>query len=137
MRMQNQTHYSTKYLRAIVCRVMRMEELSPLKRKRMRVDIVQGRGGSGSGSSGTAYVRGSWIKVSIQTKGPLTDFDKIDFAVVVAHELAHCRGLSDDRSMRASARHGRPKTDAGKRRQLELYGWVLDVPMTPGKDLAK
>jgi predicted metal-dependent hydrolase len=59
------------------------------------------------------------MKVRLSKRTP----DKVDFAMVIAHELAHTRGARDEYMMRHSARYGR----FGSYRQI--YAWANELPL--------
>jgi len=127
MRIVNTTCYQTKQLRAIVARVA-ADELTAEQRKRLTLHITPTK--QQRACTGYAYIKGTRAWVRVPTRVELTEWLKLDFARVIAHELAHIRGLTGERSMRSSVKYGRRlKTDEEKARQRALYGWVLGMPM--------
>lgn len=132
MKIVNKTCYETADLRAFVSRIAQ-DELDPSLRKIVTVEIVPSRNCTGS-SSGHAFPKRHLCRVRIcTTASQLTDWQRIDFAAVIAHELAHLRGMPGGRAseikMRRSIKYGRPKTEAERERQRELYAWALDLPL--------
>lgn len=120
MRVQNQTHWNTRDLRAIIARVAQ-DETEPEARKRLHVHIHYNRQVQGP-SGGHAYL-GSRLRLgSVTIMVPSQAIDLIDFASVVAHELAHARGMRHA-EMRGSPRYYRV---LGMR---SLYEWAEAMPM--------
>jgi hypothetical protein len=123
MKFINKTHWHTPDLAKIIRRCERLElnEMSRERRKRITCRIAYTKG-SGRGSSGYATYNGfNWtVRVG-------KDFiDKVDFAGVCVHEMAHLRGLHHDRM------NGKPKYDrVGNYR--ELYAWANDFEIRLAK----
>lgn len=116
MRIINETHWRTDHLRAFISRVAQ-DELNPKQRKRLVITVVYTRGRHHS-SSGYAYYHSNIARVRLPSEGP----DKIDFAHVIAHELAHTRGMKH-RAMTGDPRYDRmPRT-------REIYAWAADLPL--------
>jgi hypothetical protein len=123
----NKTHYRDDHIRAFIKRGIREERPDLCKRgaRPMKVEIVYtrpgGRTGLGAaGSSGLGSINGNWIRVRLpKNHAP----DRIDFASVIAHELAHTRGMRDEYMMRHSARYGR----VGSWRAI--YAWAETLPL--------
>lgn len=57
------------------------------------------------------------------SRHPPGSVDKIDLAHVIAHELAHTRGMKDERAMRGCALYGR------KGNWRDLYAWAEQLPL--------
>jgi hypothetical protein len=90
MTIDNRTHWSTADLKRIIARVAR-EELNDTprqkyQRKHLRARIVYTHG---PWVSGCAYLRGT----SATLRLPKTNASPREFAWLVAHELAHVRGV--------------------------------------------
>lgn len=122
--LHNKTHWRDDHIREFLKRGIREERPDLCKRgaPAIIVHIVYTRpDGSKSGySSGCARVKQNWMKVRLPKNiAP----DRIDFAHVIAHELAHTRGMSDEYVMRHSARYGR----FGSWRTI--YGYAEQLPL--------
>lgn len=115
----NATHYRNDHIRAFVAQAMKVEREDLCKRGAlpMRVKVGYIRNG-GRGSSGYAYYHRNYIKVRLPKANP----DKVDFAFVIAHELAHTRGMKHS-SMRGCPQYRR----VGRYR--EIYGWAEQLPL--------
>lgn len=130
MKVINKTKWSTAHLRAIAVRIARVE-LEPEKRKRVILTFSATRGAQHY-CSGYAYIHGRHARVNLPTKvDVLSDEVRLDLAQVIAHEFAHLRGISNERSMRRSLKYGRPRTPELRARQREMYAWILDMPIEP------
>ncbi len=117
MKVDNRTHWRTDHLRAFLSRVA-ADELEPQKRKRLRVEVRYNRQRDRGYCSGEAVVGGCWIKVMV----PSQVVDRVDLAGVIAHEMAHARGMGHDR-MRGCGRYRRVE---GHR---ERYAWAESLPL--------
>jgi len=111
----NHTHWKTEHLRAFVSRVA-MDELSTEQRARLRITFRYGR--AHGFSSGYAYYNSHVALVRLSKRNP----SKIDLAYVIAHELAHTRGMHH-RSMANDPRYRRLK------RTAEIYAWADALPL--------
>jgi len=93
----NKTHWRDDHIRAFLRRSIQEErpDLCRHSAPAMRVEIVYTRpnGRTKGSSSGLGRIRGNWIKVRLPKH---LEPDRIDFAMVIAHELAHTRGMSDE-----------------------------------------
>jgi hypothetical protein len=116
MKIVNETHWRTDHLKAFVSRIAGYE-LNAAQRKPLVVTFRYTRGGRSS--SGWASYYGDTCLVRLSKHYP----DKVDLAFVIAHELAHTRGMRH-RSMRGDPKYRRlpPKT-------AEIYGWAADMPL--------
>jgi hypothetical protein len=122
MRILNKTDWRTDHLRAFVSRIAAVE-LNADQRKCLVVHVSYTRPGARwlrakTGSSGYAYYGGRHAYIRIHKDEP----DKIDLAFVIAHELAHVRGMRH-RLMRGSVLYDRVP---GMR---EHYAWAEAMPL--------
>lgn len=125
MKLTNRTAWKTADLRAIVAKVA-ADELSdhPLKRKRLRVDVIHTRM-RGGGVSGVAWTNGCRVRLRI----PKTNADPVLFAWLAAHEIAHVRGMGHRRmpdylnNYTATSR--------------ERWAWAAAYPIRPAAPLVK
>jgi len=85
----------------------------------LRVVVVYTRKRGSTYSSGCAHIKSNWMKVRLSKYTP----NKIDLAMVVAHELAHTRGMRDEYMMRHSSKYGRVGN------YKERYAWANDLPL--------
>lgn len=117
----NKTHWRSDHLRAFITKQLPEERPDLCKRgaPALRVTIVYTRRMGSTGSSGEAVIKGNWMKVRLSKHIP----DKVDLAMVIAHELAHTRGARDEYMMRHSAKYGRVGT------YREIYAWANDLPL--------
>lgn len=115
MKIINQTRWRTDHLRAFVRRVAE-DELSPKKRKVAEITFVRASN-SGGWSSGHATLHGRRMKVRV----PPTP-NKIDLAMVIAHEMAHLRGMNHSQMRGNALYHRFPVTNA-------LYAWAETMPL--------
>lgn len=115
----NQTHWRTADLRRIVVRVAR-DTLPPgaLPRFAVRFNFTRPGTATHGGSSGHAPVPGYKATVSIDPRRP----DRVDVAMVVAHEIAHLRGL------RHADMLGNPRWYRIAHWR-SIYRWALDIPL--------
>jgi len=133
----NKTHWRDDHIRAFLAKGMKDERPDLCKHRappmRVTVTYTRPRHELHHGSSGYAYYRSRTMTVRLPKENP----DKVDFAHVIAHELAHTRGLTHDR-MNSCATYGR----VGRWR--ELYAWAEALPLEfkpkvskqkPGPDL--
>jgi signal recognition particle subunit SEC65 len=125
MKIINQTRYRTDHLRAFVRRIAE-DELSPKKRKVAEITFVRAAN-SGGWSSGHASLGGRRMKVRIPASAK-----KIDLAMVIAHEMAHLRGMNHKQMRGNHHYHRLPATN-------ELYAWAEELPLeiSVPKDKAK
>ena len=121
----NKTHWRDDHIRAFLARGMQAERPDLCKRGAppMCVTITYRKatrpGFIPNGhSSGYAYYHSRTMRVRLPRENP----DKVDFAHVIAHELAHTRGLKHD-MMNSCATYGR----VGRWR--ELYSWAEALPL--------
>jgi predicted SprT family Zn-dependent metalloprotease len=117
VKIENKTHWRTDHLRAFISRIAK-EELGAEARKRLHITVVYNRAKDKGYVTGCAFLGGSraWIKV------PSGEVDKIDLAHVIAHELAHIRGMQH-RQMTHNPQYSR----VGDWRSR--YAWALDMPL--------
>ena len=117
MRLSNSTCYSTRDLKKIFTRIAN-QELDPEKAKRVYFDIVYSKGSH----SGYATVGGT--RSTIRLPKPPFKLDHAQVALVIAHEMAHLRGLHHGASFhcaRYSWTHGDYKT---------FYAWAHEYPIS-------
>jgi hypothetical protein len=121
MQIRNGTHWRTDQLRQIVARVA-ADELEVGKRRSTIVVIGYNRAaGHHTYSSGHAPYGGSIIYVNI----PSGAVNSIDFAMVVAHEFAHSRGLHH----RDVAMFGNPRYHRVAEHTNRIYAWAAEMPI--------
>lgn len=120
VRVVNRTCWKTSQLRKIIERIAR-DEIDQDRRGGITVEVSAAR--RQDGCSGDAYIRGNVARVRVPTKVESFDPYLVDFAAVVAHELAHCHGHRGERWMRSrkTVRYGRRS-----KRQDEFYAWVRE-----------
>lgn len=123
----NKTHYRDDHIRAFLKRSIPEERPDLCKHgaPALRVTIVYTRPGGRTGEhargcSGCARVKSNWMKVRLPKNH---EPDRIDFAHVIAHELAHTRGMRGEYIMRHSARYGRVGT------WRTIYAWAETLPL--------
>ena len=92
MKLNNSTCYSTRDLKKIFTRIAN-QELDPEKAKRVYFDIVYSKGSH----SGYATVGGT--RSTIRLPKPPFKLDHAQVALVIAHEMAHLRGLTHGAAM--------------------------------------
>mgnify|MGYP001563717773 CR=1 FL=1 len=115
MKITNKTHWQTEQLRAFVARIA-ADELDAAHRSKLHVTFSYTRGGCHS--SGYASYTSGRAKVRLSKHTP----SKLDLAFVIAHELAHTRGMHH-RSMTGDPRYNRlPRTK-------EIYAWAESMPL--------
>lgn len=90
MKITNQTHWRTDHLKAFVNRVAQ-DELDPEKRKSFRVYFTYARGHGFSSGHAPYHGNRIHIRLSSGNNGKLPS--KTDLAMVIAHEIAHSRGM--------------------------------------------
>jgi len=120
MKIINKTHWRTDQIRTFLSRIAKQEELSADKRKRLIVTISYTKSGDVDNgySSGHAWVGGRHMTVSVSKE----NLDKVDFAHVIAHEMAHIRGLQH-KQMNGRIAYSR----VGNWR--EFYAWAETLPL--------
>lgn len=125
----NKTHWRDDHIKAFIQRIAKDERPDLCKRggKTLTCKVVYTRN-RGCGSSGYAYYHSNLMTVRLPKQNP----DKVDFAHVIAHELAHTRGVRH-RDMTGLSRYQR----VGRYR--EIYAWADQLPLeiTPKKVKAK
>lgn len=121
MKVRNRTHWRTDHIRAFLLRIAKDElEGHWAGAKGIHVDVVYTRPGRNRAgySSGCATIGGVCMMIRIAKETP----DLIDFAHVIAHEMAHLRGVRHN-AMRDYSRYMR----VGNWR--ELYAWAKEMPL--------
>ena len=113
MKLTNHTSYSTRDLRKIITRVAQ-HELNPDKAKLIRFEIVYSKKGH---HTGCAFVGGT--RGTLRVPKPPHPLDKLKFAMVAAHEMAHLRGLNHGAVMQC-ARY------SWKHDYRSFYAWVSE-----------
>lgn len=117
MKIINNTHWRSEHLRAFITRIAQ-DEIEPSARKALVVTVKYNRAKDKGWCSGRAKLGRPVMTIMV----PSQVVDKIDLAHVIAHELAHTRGM-DHNQMRGSARYRR----VGNWR--EIYGWAEAMPL--------
>lgn len=118
MKIENRTHWKTEHLRAFASRVAETE-LEVEGRKRAKLIFEYTRAGRG-GSSGRAWYASQRAVVRVARNHP----DKLDLAMVIAHEMAHLRGLRHESpAMSRSPRYHRVGT------WKKVYAWADAMPL--------
>jgi len=111
----NSTCYSTRELKKMFTRIAK-DELAPEKAKRVRFKIVYSKEGR---HSGCAYVGGTLG--TLRLPKPPHKIDPVKVALVIAHEMAHLRGLHHNQ-MRGNFSYN--WTD---NRYRNIYSWANDI----------
>ena len=125
MRLINSTVYSTRDLKTIFARIAK-EELDPAKAKYVRFKIAYAKQG---GHTGCAYVGGTLG--TIRLPKPPHKINPRYLCMVIAHEMAHLRGLDHGVNMhtgRYSWQYGDYKT---------FYAWADEYPIRVREPKAK
>jgi hypothetical protein len=119
IKLQNKTHWRDDHIRAFVARVAHDERTDLCKRggPALTVVVAYTRGGD-KGSLGCAFFLSNWITVRLAKQGTP---DKVDFAHVIAHELAHTRGMRHS-AMRGNSHYCRQGS------YRTIYGWGEQLP---------
>lgn len=119
MKIINNTKWRTDHLRAFVTRVAK-EELEPSKRKKVVIQFNHTHTSRWC-TRGEAWIGGTHAQIWMPSPANAAKFRglHISLAGILAHEMAHLRGLTGERDMRASARYGR-----GKGRS-QFYAWAI------------
>lgn len=123
--LNNKTHWRSDHIKAFIEYSMKDERPDLFKRgaPALRVRVVFTRGRHG-GSSGHALIRGNSMTIRLNRENP----DKVDFAFVITHELAHTRG------MRHPAMRGNPHyRRVGRNREIYAWGNTPPLEMDPAK----
>jgi hypothetical protein len=118
VKLNNFTVYSTRDLKKIFTRIAR-EELNPNQAKHVQFKIIYSKKGR---ISGCAWV-GSWDGTIRLPKPPYT-LNHATLAMVIAHEMAHLRGVEHGAAMhcgRYSWQWGDYKT---------FYAWANEYPIS-------
>jgi hypothetical protein len=119
MRVVNKTKWRTDQLKAFAVRAAK-DELDPEKAKRLNITFVNTRPQDDRAySSGLCYrLGGNDIVVRLHRKLQ----NKTDLAMVLAHEMAHARGMNHNQ-MRGNPRYRRLESTR------ELYAWAEAMPL--------
>lgn len=118
IKITNRTHWQTKHLRAFAVRAAN-QILDDGTKPHLTIEFSYNRGGTRHDScSGRAWIGGSHARVMV----PSGSIDKTDLASVIAHELAHCRGVTHAQ-MRGASLYRR----VGNWR--EHYAWAETLPL--------
>ncbi len=127
MKVINETHWRTDHLRRFILRVAK-EELPTDALPRTIVKVGYHRGGSGCAGRArypTTDERRDGLRPRIWLLLPPRSepvVDRADLALVIAHEMAHCRGLRHGKDMRCPRYYRQP----GYR---ERYAWATTLPL--------
>jgi len=116
----NRTHYNDSHIRAFIQRIARDERPDLCKRGAPALKVIVSYRHNTRGSSGCAYLNSNWMTVRLPKDATLVC--KTDFAKVVAHELAHTRGMTHA-TMRGNSRYRRI---GGWRNH---YAWAETLPL--------
>jgi hypothetical protein len=116
----NKTHWRSDHIKAFIVHELRDERPDLCKRgaPALKVKVSYTRCAGSSYSSGCAYLNSNWMNIRLSKHTP----DKVELAHVVAHELAHTRGMSHEK-MRGNSRYRR----VGSYR--EIHAWGLELPL--------
>ena len=118
MKIINRTHWRTEHLRAFAQRVA-AEELEPGRRREVTLIFEYTRGRVG-GSSGRAWAGAGRAVIRVARNRP----DRVDLTMILAHEMAHLRGLHHNHpAMLNAPRYHR----TGNWR--EVHGWAAALPL--------
>jgi hypothetical protein len=119
MKIKNETRWRTDQLRRIIIRIAR-EELSPEKRKALVIRIAyRGKRSPTGWTTGNAYVGGWYMTIFLNAH----IVNRPDFALTVAHEMAHIRGLHHKQM------NGRRSYDHRVAGAYEMYAWANEYPV--------
>jgi hypothetical protein len=117
--LQNRTHWRDDQIRAFLNRAMRDERPDLCKRGAPALTVVVVYKRNRGGSSGCAYLNSNWITVRLPKWGTP---NRLDFAFVITHELAHTRGVAH-RAMSRLSHYWRSGS------YLTKYAWGNDLPL--------
>lgn len=101
MRIKNETRWRTDHLKALIGRVAK-EELEPEQKKKLLVTVRYRKSNArtwGHATIGTPFHQ--VLRMRLLLPFPGREFDKPKHALIIAHEMAHCRGLRH-REMKSS-----------------------------------
>ena len=118
MKIINRTHWRTDHLRAFLSRVAETE-LTAGRRKRLTIELKYNRQKDRGLCSGHAQCPGDRMTVMV----PSLLVNKVDLAMVIAHEMAHTRGV------RHAAMRGNPAYRRVHPRTESIYSWAVDQPL--------
>lgn len=121
MQIKNKTHWRTDQLKAFASKVAAVE-LDAGQRKKLTIECVHSRS---RGISGCAWRRASLIRIRIPRQ--LERVNKPALAMVLAHEMAHVRGLPGGRSSELAMRSSDVYGYRGKYK--EHYAWANELPL--------
>jgi len=116
----NKTHWRSDHIRAFIAHELKDERPDLCKRgaPALKVKVTYTRRAGSSYSSGCAYLNSNWMNIRLSKHTP----DKVELGHVIAHELAHTRGMNHDK-MRGNSRYSR----VGSYR--EVHAWANDLPL--------
>lgn len=117
MKITNKTKWRTDHLRRFILRVGR-DELDPEKLRVIRVEIGYNRGVGAGYVTGRAYIGGTRMRLMLGSRA----VDRCDLAHVIAHEMAHLRGVRHGKDMNCP----RYRHMAGMQ---ALYAWAEQMPL--------
>lgn len=121
MKLINNTGWRTDQLRALISRVAE-DELSSQQRKILRVTINYQRrytGRMGSACLGTPFHQ--QLTITLLLPRTSESFDRVAYALIIAHEMAHCRGWRH-RQMTGNRYDWKPGWQ-------ERYAYAYDYPI--------
>lgn len=121
MKILNETAWRTDQLRALIQRVAE-DELSSQQRKILRVTINYKRRYTnmmGSACIGTPFHQ--QLSMTLLLPRTSANFDRVAYALTIAHEMAHCRGWQH-RQMTGNRYDWKPGWQ-------ERYAYVADYPI--------
>lgn len=117
--LDNKTHWRSDHIRAFIAPCMKDQRPDLCKRgaPALKVRVVYTRSGT-RGSSGNASYNSNRMRVRLSRENP----DKVDFAGVITHELAHTRGVRHE-TMRGNPRYRRIGN------YQKIYAWGETLPL--------
>ncbi len=124
MKMHNQTHYNTRDLWMIAYRVV-MQLYSRKVMKSVELTVVYSTHRRSDSCSGYAFHNTPWSPVIRVPRNGFDAYSKLDFAFVVAHEVAHASIGEHHKEMRGGYLDDRKKGH-------EKFAWAAKMPIRGG-----
>ncbi len=125
MKIVNETHWRTDHLRAFIQRVAEVELDGPA-RKALKVTVTYNRAKDKGYVTGCAFLRSNIARLMV----PRQVVDRVDLAHVIAHELAHTRGMHHHQ-MNRNPQYSRVSD------WRERYAWAETMPLEKALPKAK